>query len=205
MANYLESISTITGKPEPTFEEKNKVMGWLKKDLTSPPRRMEIWPFSSNPSEWINKKDPNYQPSIFAEPTTVDFTGSGIMKEVGAMESFVKKIPGKSGLPSIESELRTAFGGKKKLTAKNVSVNDFLKMGHAPEEARELVNHVKGLKRGKVFWTNLSPEGDAYMRQQASLTSTGQTPIHVNSKTGMSIDFSTECAKRRGGIGACPY
>lgn len=47
-------------------------------------RQHPIWPFSNTPSEWINRKDPNYQESIYQAPlASVDLTGIGSITKVG--------------------------------------------------------------------------------------------------------------------------
>ena len=54
-------------------------------DIESTYRRFPVWPFSGIRSEWINKKDPNYEKegSIFqGSEGGIDPTGSGIIKKV---------------------------------------------------------------------------------------------------------------------------
>ena len=218
---YLEQISTITGKPEPTFEEKNRLANAIGQQLKQQTpeqflaRPPGVYPMENTPPEWIDKDNDDYEKagSLYGQnPRQVDVMGSGVMKEVKAGRGLIKGA--KSGLENIRKSIdlmdeplsvRKSFGGKMRLNEKNVTEEHFLKMGYSQKEATELVSHTKGLSKGKIYWTNLSKDGNAYMQKQASLTSQGKTPIHINSKTGMSIDFSTECAKRRGGVGACPY
>ena len=221
---YLEQISTITGKPEPTDTEKFAAGKWLQKQFSEPGSgrvgvQIGSTSYDNTPPEFIDKDNPNYEKrgSIFAPPDAViDVLGGATMKSVGRAGKTAKGLikGAKSGLENIRKSIdlmdeplsvRKSFGGKMRLNEKNVTEEHFLKMGYSQKEATELVSHTKGLSKGKIYWTNLSKEGNAYMQKQASLTSQGKTPIHINSKTGMSIDFSTECAKRRGGVGACPY
>ena len=45
--------------------------------------RTNIWPFTGNPKEWIDRTDPDYTPSIYADSPTIDVTGSGVINPVG--------------------------------------------------------------------------------------------------------------------------
>ena len=51
-----------------------------------------IWPFTGNPREWIDKSDPNYQPSIYTDRPTIDVTGSGMIKSVTGLKSTVSAL-----------------------------------------------------------------------------------------------------------------
>jgi len=71
---------------------------WFK-ELQSLPESAEgsgVWPFTGNPREWIDKSDPNYTPSIYADRPSIDVTGSGVINSVG-----------KSGLKPILRQLKS--------------------------------------------------------------------------------------------------
>jgi len=52
--------------------------------------RTNIWPYTGNPKEWIDRSDPNYTPSIYADSPMIDVTGSGVIKPVfGSFKGIV--------------------------------------------------------------------------------------------------------------------
>ena len=71
---------------------------WFK-ELQPLPESAEgsgVWPFTGNPRAWIDKSDPNYTPSIYADRPSIDVTGSGVINPVGgAAKGIASKLKGK--------------------------------------------------------------------------------------------------------------
>ena len=53
--------------------------------------RFAIWPMGESPNtpeEWRNRKHPNFEPSIYNEPTTIDVTGIGSVSSKGLKQAL---------------------------------------------------------------------------------------------------------------------
>ena len=93
-------ISAITGKPEPTFEEKNALAVALYEQFRQPKtvgeflsRPPGVWPMENTPKEWIDREDPNFQPSLYGEnPLQVDVSGSGVINPIGRIQKSLFKM-----------------------------------------------------------------------------------------------------------------
>ena len=101
-------------------------------DIESTYRRFPVWPFSGIRSEWINKKDPNYQKegSIFqGEESSIDPSGSG-------------QIIGRPA--SITNLLRKTMQSENKLIAQAGKGKSFGKFGLNWEQENFFRNLLKG-------------------------------------------------------------
>jgi hypothetical protein len=99
----MTEISTITGKPFATFDEKMKlargIFSHIRGNLfPSPGKNLHEGAAHGNPSRFINKADPEYQPSIYAEPEPdFSFGQSGAWKRpFSTYLQYLSKNPGSS-------------------------------------------------------------------------------------------------------------
>ena len=120
----MPEISTITGKPFPTFDEKvefgKNLYGYLKGNLfpKSEPGTEDV-----APREWRDPKDPNFQESIFADrPREITYAqGSGkkgLPKYAGSINIKRQLISDKA--KQLEVAMFEKFGVKTKVTHKQV-------------------------------------------------------------------------------------
>jgi len=87
--------------------------------------RTGVWPFTGNPKEWIDKSDPNYTPSIYADTPMIDVTGSGVINSItgsakggmGIIKGLIIRQEGKSALKG-----RVPKMSKIKATPKNIEL-----------------------------------------------------------------------------------
>ena len=139
---FSNPISTITGKPEPTMDEKvfaakamidgikNKLFPYVKGNISPPAgKNMHLGmeqSMSGNPAKWIDRSRDDYQPSLFAAPKAnmVLSQASGAWK--GRLNLFMKfmaknpkassdTITKKTGISKYEVEnLKKLFAENKK-------------------------------------------------------------------------------------------
>ena len=186
-------ISTITGKPLASVEERLALardifnaLSYLKKNIF-PGAGENLHPgmeqsFDWNPRRFIDKSDPNYQPSIFAEPKPNILLGEidppGLKPFKLLRKKPLRSVADLNVPRKIQSNVWTKIQSKTNPNRKITIPN--------PELGTQ---SQKFLRRIKNNTGNEAKTG----------------ALRNNQKTGLSIDFSTDCAKRHGSHGACPY
>ena len=179
--------------------------------------KTNIWPFTGNPSEFINKSDPNYQQagSIYKDSPMLDITGSGMIKEVKPGMNFLKSLVGETKALKPESKLiqemsemprYQALGMEAPMTARDAMtpIQELATLKQGPKTPI-VPNYAKGdLTSQRVvldnFKQDLGKEGKYFLNRMEQ--NRGKSAIHPISKTGLSMDFSTDCPER---MSPCPY
>lgn len=144
----MPEISTITGKPLPTFDEKiefgKNLYSYIKGNVFPP---NEAGTEDVAPREWRDPKDPNFQPSMFADKP----------REITYAQADAKKIPKYAGSINIKRQIISD-------KAKELEVEMFLKHGVKTKVTqKEVINEAN--KVVKTF--NDNPE--YYFKRMAEI------------------------------------
>jgi len=200
-AQFATPQSAITGKPLPTTEEKfylgKALANYLATNLLGPAMMGKDPHYRWHDPDRVSGRE---EARLYSEPVRIeDFTyGEVDPPGIGGIRKGAKAIA--KGQKPVSASFKPGPGFKTAAEPLNSNTLPDVDFGDLkPFEAFKIKPETR-----KVFGENLDQMSKFQLNWYDKHR--GESAIHYNTKTGLSIDFSTSCPKRLDNLtGPCPY